>query len=138
MEKNTDENIQQVYASSMNHFAVNGKKSVFLFMPNLTSYAAIMPSSADDFDKSELLKNVELGFFAKHGFKVFPNSYLKNNMQNDNLVELLNILDNEEFEKAYSPIFVVFCGIVNCFISFPSGNNVKTCFLVNKIPSIVS
>ena len=99
MEKNTDDNIMQLYASSMNRFAVNGKKSVFLFMPNLTSYAAIMPSSADDFDKSELLKNVELGFFAKHGFKVFPNSYLKNNEQNNNLVELLNILDNEEFEK---------------------------------------
>lgn len=79
------------YASMETEFAPFNNKTIFLFLPNTRSYAAL-PDKKED--KSRLLRRVMLGFFEKHGFAFYPNAYLTSDKKEDNLTELLNLLDN--------------------------------------------
>lgn len=91
--------LAEIYASNDNDFSEENKKIVFLFMPALSSYGAIGEASGKDFEKNDRLRKVELGFFLKHGFVVYPNAYAVNDNKDANLIEILNILDNESFDK---------------------------------------
>ena len=88
---------KEVYKATDSGFSEKNKKVVFLFMPNMTSFSAINAGSGKDLDKSKLLRNVELGFFMKNGFKFYPNAYVPNENKDANLIELLNILDNKPY-----------------------------------------
>lgn len=89
----------EVYNSNDSDFSDKNKKIVFLFMPNLSSYGAIGQSSNNDVDKNDQLRNVELGFFVKYGFMMYPNAYVIHDNKDANLVEILNILDNKPFDE---------------------------------------
>lgn len=88
---------KEVYKAADSGFSEKNKKVVFLFMPNMTSFSAINVSSGKDLDKSKQLRDVELGFFMKNGFKFYPNAYVPNENKDANLIELLNILDNKPY-----------------------------------------
>ncbi len=88
---------KEVYKATDSGFSEKNKKVVFLFMPNMTSFSAINAGLGKDLDKSKLLRNVELGFFMKNGFKFYPNAYVPNENKDANLIELLNILDNKPY-----------------------------------------
>ena len=84
-----------VYQSGETDFNNSKQKVVFLLMPNAVAYSSIDKGTKNDVDKSRLLRKIELGFFARHGFKVYPNAYMMRDNQQDNLVEFFNILDNK-------------------------------------------
>lgn len=80
----------------------NKQKTVFLFVPNLTSYANIKNAQNNNRDLTDLVKNVELGFFEKYGFNVYPNAYALAEDSNKGLLDILNIRDNSQLEKTVS------------------------------------
>ena len=88
---------KEVYKTADNSFSEKNKKVVFLFLPNMTSFSSINVGSDKDFEKNNLLRNVELGFFIKNGFKFYPNAYVPNENRDANLIELLNILDKKPY-----------------------------------------
>ena len=75
--------LPDVYKSTETNFA-DKNKTIFLFMPNAVSFVAL----PDKNEKAIMLKNIELGFMAKYGFKLYPHAYVKNDSRYSNLVEV--------------------------------------------------
>ena len=94
---NKNPTFKEVYKTADNSFSEKNKKVVFLFLPNMASFSAINAGSGNDLEKNNLLRNVELGFFMKNGFKLYSNAYVPNENKDANLVELLNILDEKPY-----------------------------------------
>ena len=99
LSKSSEAYVNEVYTSTEKGFTENKKKTIFLFMPNAISYNALSISAQQPDDVNTLLKNVQLGFFAKYGFKLYPNAYLANSSQDVNLIELLNPLDVKSYDN---------------------------------------
>lgn len=89
---------KEIYTSNEKDISDQGNKLIFLFMPRAASYTALATDTTNDVDKSQLLRRVELGFFIKYGFKLYPNAYVATDNQDTNLIELVNILDNKAYE----------------------------------------
>ena len=85
---------EDIYKSTETNFNTQNNKTVFLFMPNANSFVGL----SDKNEKDKMLKNMALGFFAKHGFQVYPHAYVKYPSRYANLVETLNILDTKNYQ----------------------------------------
>ena len=77
-----------------------GKKFVYIMLPNAASlsYLEDMKEANSDVNKVEKVQNIMLGFFAKNGFKLYPNAFVQNDDAFMNAVRNLNNLSNDKEE----------------------------------------
>ena len=87
--------VMEVYTSANQEFADEAQKYVFLFAPRATSVLTIDQDAKNEFNKDKQLYQVEMGFLARNGFKLYQNAYELDKNQDNRVVELINMLDNQ-------------------------------------------
>lgn len=97
--RNNHQEYKTVYDNAFSK-AERGKKFVYIMLPNATSlsYLEDMKEANSDVNKVEKVQNIMLGFFAKNGFKLYPNAFVQNDDAFMNAVRNLNNLSNDKEE----------------------------------------
>ena len=88
--------------TAMNSDSEKGQKIINIMMPNLPAYGYIASLEDKEAGKAyrDQLKEIMLGFYAKYGFKLYPNSYVSGSNPYINAADSLNykvpenLLDN--------------------------------------------
>lgn len=97
--RNNHQEYKIVYDNAFSK-AERGKKFVYVMLPNAASvsYLDDMKEANSDVSKVEKVQNIMLGFFAKNGFKLYPNAFVQNDDAFMNAVRNLNNLSKDKAE----------------------------------------
>lgn len=81
--------------------AENGKKFIYIMLPNAGSYSYLddMKDANSDKEKVEKSMDIMLGFFAKNGFNFYPNAFVVDDDPFTNMIKSFNNLSEESAQK---------------------------------------
>lgn len=98
--RNNHQEYRTVYDNSFSK-AERGKKFVYIMLPNAASisYLEDMKEANSDVNKVKKVQDIMLGFFAKNGFKLYPNAFVQNDDAFLNAVRNLNNLSSDKEES---------------------------------------
>lgn len=82
------------------------KKFVHILLPNAAAYPYVAELSGKFESNKSLkdLKNIMLGFAEKNNFEVFPNAYVTDESEQENLAYLMNLGDKSEDDIIKAPL----------------------------------
>lgn len=96
--------VTEFKVSFNNHFQsknTNGKKFVYIFLPNAGSYTYIgeLSGRGDNLENAQKVKERMIAFLSRNNFTVYPNAYAFDRDPLMNVVENLNNIDDKKAEE---------------------------------------
>lgn len=101
-----DRDVDTIPQTGQNAAVAQGKKFVYIMLPNAASYNYLMAMDEATVKDSKVanLKHIMLGFYARNGFKLFPNAYNKYTEIVKNQVNAMNPLSSDTEENMFNQV----------------------------------